>query len=119
VLEHPGADFHDVGAAVSYGRTTYRSRRRLRVRTPITLLLLVALLVAAGWYGVKQLRMPNAAPTGIVADTACTPQPVVSPTPGTRIPASDVTVNIYNASSISGLADRTAVLMKARGFTIW
>jgi hypothetical protein len=101
---------------MSYGRTTYRSRRRLRVRTPITLLLLVALLVAAAWYGVKQLRMPDTT-TAVVA-TVCTPQPVVSATPGARVSAADVTVNVYNAGQIAGLADRTAVVLKQRGFTI-
>lgn len=101
---------------MSYGRTTYRSRRRLRVRTPITLLLLVALLVAAGWYGVRQLRTPGT--TTAPVSTVCTPQPVISPPPRVRIPASSVTVNVYNASNTAGLADRTAVLMKARGFTI-
>ena len=101
---------------MSYGRTTYRSRRRLRVRTPITLLLLLALLIGAGWYGVRALRMPGPTRTAVV--TACIPQPVVSATPGARVSASAITVNVYNAGNIAGLADRTAVALKARGFTI-
>ena len=99
---------------MSYGRTTYRSRRRMRVRTPITLLLLLAVLVGAGWYGVKQLT----APTPKAAVTTCTPRHVVSPTPGQVATTAAVTVNVYNAGSISGLADQTAAALKSRGFQI-
>ncbi len=102
---------------MSYGRTTYRSRRRLRVRTPITLLLLVAVLVGAGWFGVKQLRTTHVSappPKAVV----CTPVHVVAPKKGARVAAAMVTVNVYNAGTVAGLADRTAAALQQRGFTI-
>ncbi len=101
---------------MSYGRTTYRSRRRMRVRTPITLLVLLALLVTAGLYAIRQLRAPT--PVSAVTATTCTPVPVVSPRAGQRVKAAAITVNVYNAGSISGLAEQTAAALKARGFVI-
>jgi len=111
-----GADDEDVPAAMSYGRTTYRSRRRMRVRTPITLLLLLGLVIAAGWYGLRQVRAPT--PRSTATATACVPVPVKHPRPNQRVASASVVVNVYNAGNISGLAEQTAAALKLRGFGI-
>lgn len=90
----------------------YRRRRRRRVRGPLTLLVLVVLLSGAAWYGYEEVL--NIPPPPVPTQVCATP----SPKEKQRISASSVTVNVYNASKVSGLADRTADELRERGFTV-
>ena len=89
-----------------------RRRRRRKIRGPLTLVVLVALVSGAAWYGYQSVMraVPGAGPTEV-----CN-----SPSPGVkqRITAARVTVNVLNAGRVSGLADRTAEQLRQRGFTV-
>ena len=80
-------------------------RRRRRWRVPVTMALLVALLVAATWFGWRALRSTPAASV-----SACTSSGVLA--------ASDVTVTVLNATKRSGLATKTAQVLRGRGFDV-
>lgn len=83
------------------------ARRPRRWRTPVTLVVLVALVVGAGWYGWQTL-------TSTESD-ACT---TAAKPAGARLAPSDVTLNVYNATKRTGLAGRTAARLKSRGFRV-
>lgn len=89
-----------------------RRRRRRRIRGPLTLVVLVGLVAGAGWFGWHAVlkAIPGAGP-----DLVCS-----TPSPGQkqRIAATKVIVNVYNASEIGGLAERTATDLRQRGFTV-
>ncbi|REF36791.1 LytR C-terminal domain-containing protein [Thermasporomyces composti] len=94
------------------GVRSYPYRRRRRIRGPITLLVLMGILVGAAWYGYDTVIVgePKPEPTVVCA----TP----SPNQKQYISAQTFVVNVYNASKISGLAERTANALRERGFTI-
>lgn len=77
--------------------------------TPITLLLLLAVLAFGGWWGYKHLTAPL--PPAPIA--SCTPQPV-----GQKLASKKVKVNIYNGGRKRGLASQVANTMKARQFVV-
>lgn len=79
----------------------------MRWRTTITMLVLIALVVGAGWYGYDQL----VSPADPVDD-----EPTCSAAEG-RLRTREVTVNVYNAGDISGLAGKTLATLQRRGFT--
>ena len=79
----------------------------MRWRTTITMLVLIALVAGAGWYGYDQLMSP---PEPSADDAICDKG-------GNRLKASDVTVNVYNAGDISGLASKTLATLQRKGFT--
>lgn len=81
------------------------------MRAGVTLVLLVGGLVGAAWFGWQSV---------LVADDSSTEYVCTTPTEGAmqRIAAADVTVNVYNASDIVGLADRTADGLRAQGFLV-
>lgn len=89
-----------------------RRRRRRRIRGPLTLVVLIGLVAGAGWFGWHAVlkAIPGAGP-----DLVCS-----TPSPGQkqRIAATNVIVNVYNASEIGGLAERTATDLRQRGFTV-
>ncbi|HZC25638.1 MAG TPA: LytR C-terminal domain-containing protein [Actinopolymorphaceae bacterium] len=89
-----------------------RRRRRRRVRGPLTLLFLVALVTGAAWYGYDSVLNVPAAPKP--RQVCATPKNAAKQ----HISSQGVTVNIYNASHVSGLAERTAALLRQRGFTV-
>ncbi|MGA4506915.1 LytR C-terminal domain-containing protein [Propionibacteriaceae bacterium G1746] len=77
--------------------------------TPVTLLVLLAILYFGARWGYRNLTA--AVPPAPVA--SCTPQSV-----GSVLPSSRVTVNIYNGSTTQGLAANVSRTMKARGFIV-
>ena len=89
-----------------------RRRRRRRVRGPLTLLVLVCLLSVAAWFGYESVL--NVPPPPVPTEVCSTPSAKAKQ----HISSASVTVNVYNASSVAGLADRTASLFRQRGFTV-
>lgn len=92
----------------------------VKARTAVTLLVLLAILAGGAYYGWTAL-------TGPVTDTATAPGPSPStPTakrcdkPGgstkTVFTSRNVTVSVFNAGTISGLADQTMGALGRRGF---
>lgn len=71
------------------------------------MLVLIALVAGAGWYGYDQLMSP---PEPSTDKANCDKG-------GNRLRASDVTVNVYNAGDISGLAGKTLATLQRKGFT--
>ncbi len=83
----------------------------MRLRTGLTLVVLVGLLVAAvvvGW----RLLTTNI-PLLNAAQPTCSNEKLPS---GSRLESSQVTVNVYNSGSISGLANATMLSLNRRGF---
>ena len=90
---------------------------RRHVTTAVTLLVLVAILVAGALIGVKTLFAPLP-DTGTSA--SATPSPTCSPKnvkQGQRIRTTQVQVSVFNGGTRSGLADSTMARLRARGFT--
>lgn len=87
-------------------------RKRRNIRGPVTLVLLIGLLGGAAWYGWKSVLGGDE--TAAVTQVCSTP----SPAGKQRIAAKDVTLNIYNAGKVKGLADRTSEQLLARGFKV-
>jgi len=83
----------------------------MRLRTSLTLMTLVALLVAGSVVGWRLLTS-NAPGLGS-DDPACEDQAAPE---DTKLRATDVRVNVYNAGSISGLASSTMRSLSRRGF---
>jgi hypothetical protein len=92
-------------------------------RTAIVLAVLAVAVLLAGRWGWEQLTQPfgdataDAAATatpGATASPTCTPAPevVTLPEPG------EITVRVYNASGVSGIAGRTADQLEQQGFVI-
>jgi hypothetical protein len=90
-----------------------RVRRRRNVRGPVTLLVLLALLGGAAWYGATTvLGQRN---TVVVGPPVCkTTKGAV----GQKVTTKQVTVNVYNAGRTRGLAQRTAAALRTRGFNV-
>lgn len=89
-------------------------RRRMKLRGPITLVVLLGLLGGSAWYGAK---------TVLGQDDAVVPAPVchtqkVDKKNQPKITTKQVSVSIYNAGQSRGLATRTAAAMRDRGFVI-
>lgn len=92
------------------------------LRTAIVLVALAIAVVVAGRWGWQQLTQPfgdtSAAATATPTPTAtpsCTPAPEAPP----PLPApAEITVNVYNAAQLQGLAGSTAEALGARGFVI-
>ncbi len=87
-------------------------------RTPITLVVLLGVLLGAAYYGWNTIVNPGddskaAAPT-TPKKTECKKKVTIKK--GTRLTAGDVTVNVYNAGSRSGLAGQTLDSLVAKGF---
>ncbi len=112
-------------------------RTRPSLRAPLTLLVLVAFVVAATYFGWRAL---TAEPLAVVS-TGCADQTPGTPDPeGKRrggegrgegrgrgqkkdpveptLTESEVTLNVYNATDRAGLAGLTAEQLEARGFVI-
>lgn len=96
----------------------YRPRRRIyrRIRTAVTLLALTALVSYSAWYAWSVVTEPAAVleegeePAG--GPICAIPEPTEGPEP------EDVSVNVYNATSINGLASSTARELREIGFVI-
>lgn len=80
------------------------------LRTAITLLLLVGVMVAAAYFGWQRV-------TGDDEDEA-TAEPCVPSTAAAIPENADVEINVFNATSRSGLAGDVADQMRERGFVV-
>lgn len=91
-------------------------RRAFRLRTPLTLMVLVAVLAAASWYAVRKLQEPpRASPPG-----HCTARLVTAPPAGAAatVSVADVRVTVFNlASGRRGQAAAVSAQLEQRGFT--
>lgn len=86
----------------------------MSLKTPLTLVVLVILCVAGaalGWRLLTQDAPPLDA--GSARGTACKDRELDS---GTKLKSSQIRVNVYNAGSISGLANTTMRSLSRRGF---
>ena len=87
-------------------------------RTPITMVVLLGVLLGAAYYGWNTIVNPdddnNADKSGDPKQTTCKHQTVIKK--GQQIQAGQVTVNVYNAGSRSGLASETLNLLVEKGF---
>lgn len=90
------------------GMSTKRRRQR---RTAITMLLTLLLLFSAFWWAWSYMRAD---------DSVANPGPTTTPTSSCEGIADPrkVTVNVYNATTTTGLAGRVAGELKDRGFTV-
>lgn len=86
----------------------------MTLKTPITLLFLIFLLMAASVFGWRMLT-EDAPPLSVSpsSDPSCRTKQIGS---GSKLRSTQVTVNVYNAGSISGLADQTMRSLNRRGF---
>lgn len=83
----------------------------MRWRTPITLLVLLGVVVGAGWYGWEQFNDPVDNP--FTTRPPCTDEQFAE---GDRLEANQVRVNVYNAGEVEGLAGATMDQLRRRGF---
>jgi hypothetical protein len=87
------------------------------LRTAVVLVALLVVVVLAGRWGWNQLTRPfedvaaAASPTP-TASPGCTPAAAALPAPST------ITVNVYNAGRVQGLARTASEQLAARGFVI-
>jgi LytR cell envelope-related transcriptional attenuator len=82
------------------------------LRTPITLLVLLGVVVGAGWYGWTQVQEPLRNPFANDSDDCVTR----TFEEGARLRTSQVVVNVYNAGSRDALASTTMDALVRRGF---
>jgi hypothetical protein len=87
------------------------SRRGRRRRALITLTLVLLMLFFAFWYAYSYYQASG--------KPAATPSPSCTTTPVAAAPLPrDITVNVYNATSRTGLAAKTAAEVRKRGFVV-
>jgi hypothetical protein len=84
-----------------------KPRRRLRWRTPITMVVLIGILAGGGWWGWRSL-------TESTADPNCVQQKLQN----NRLVPEQVVVNVYNGGARAGTAAETAAALEKRGFNI-
>ncbi|HEY4570813.1 MAG TPA: LytR C-terminal domain-containing protein [Kribbella sp.] len=84
-----------------------RPHSRFHWRTPITMVILLAILVGGGWWGWNSLVKSSAEPT-------CVEQKL----PNNRLVPKQVVLNVYNGGAKAGSAQRVADALKKRGFNI-
>ena len=89
-----------------------RRHRWKRIRTSVTLLVLVGVVVGAAWYSWQSVT-ENDDPTVLSTNPACAPgAPTAAPAPA------DIQLNVYNATNRQGLASTVARELRDRGFVI-
>ena len=79
------------------------------LKAPVTLLVLLAIVCLAGYWGYKQVTAPVA---------AAEPIPCVSTNVGAALTPKNVTVAVFNAGTVSGLARQTNTYLGAYGFHV-
>jgi hypothetical protein len=88
-----------------------RSRRTRRRRALVTLAVVALMLFFAFWYAYSYYRDSDQKPAAVPPVT-CTPAKSTLPAP------SKITVNVYNSTNRDGLAAKTAVQVRQRGFKV-
>lgn len=86
--------------------------RRRHLRTAVTLLVLVAVLVVGALVGIRSLLAPLPGDKTAVTPSCSTK----SLRKGQRIATRQVQVSVYNAGTRAGLADETMRVLTGRGF---
>lgn len=84
-----------------------------RIRTSVTLLVLIGVVIGAAWYSWANVvgeEEPGAA--------GSTSQPCAPGVPTSAPAPADVQVNVYNATDRNGLASAVARQVRDRGFTV-
>lgn len=90
------------------GLSTKRRRQR---RTAITLGLTFLLLFSAFWWAWSYIRSGDeTVPTAEPTETPITCEGIADPR--------EITINVYNATQVTGLAGRVANELRERGFTV-
>ena len=89
------------------------SARGRHVTTGITLVVLVSILAAGLWFGVRSFLAPLPGDEKADAPPSCSPQAVRK---GGRLAPRQVQVSVYNAGSRAGLAGDTLDRLAKRGF---
>ena len=91
-------------------------------KTPITLLVLLAVLLGAGYYGWRTIISPATGNNDKASHASrgahhhrCVKKGDAARN-GQRLVSKDVLVNVYNSGAISGLAGDTLAAMHVRGF---
>ena len=84
----------------------------MSLRTPVTLLVLLGVVVGAGWYGWSQVQEPLGNPFGD-SGKDCVSRTVEE---GRTLRPGQVVVNVYNAGTRDGLASTTLDALVRRGF---
>ncbi len=88
-----------------------RRRRWRRIRTSVTLFVLIGVVVGGAWFSWRNVM--GTADETQSTDSGCAPgAPTAAPSPG------DVEVNVYNSTGRAGLAASTAEQMRERGFAV-
>lgn len=90
-------------------------RRRRHLRTAITLLILAGFVTGSAWYAWSIVTEPAAEQDDEVV--VSTPQ-CAMPVPTDGPPPEEVNLNVYNGTSINGLASEAARQLRERGFVI-
>ncbi len=85
-------------------------------KTPITLVVLLGLLVGAVFYGWQTIISPDEPAEGPTAGAPPTCERKVTFKKGQKIQAQDITVNVYNAGIVPGLAGNTLSALVGKGF---
>lgn len=80
-----------------------------QVATPLTLLLLLAVLIGGAWWGYKNVIKPI---------PPAQASPCVTQKVGDKLTANKVTVNVYNGGYKQGLAGTVSKALKAKGYVI-
>ncbi|MFW5470800.1 LytR C-terminal domain-containing protein [Knoellia sp. CPCC 206435] len=86
--------------------------RRQRRKTATTIFIVLLMLFFAFWYAFSYYRASSDAAPAATDEAGCRPYDPKVPTPATT------TVNVYNATTRSGLAARTANELRGRGYLI-
>lgn len=84
-----------------------------RLKTPLTLLVLLLLVAGALVLGVRLATQEIPALDGSPDDSACETRTIPA---GDRLRSNQVTVNVYNAGTVAGLAEETQTALVKRGF---
>jgi LytR cell envelope-related transcriptional attenuator len=90
------------------------------LRSGVTLSILLAVVVGAGWYGLSSLRDEPAVEDGDTTVTTNDPNacPEGQGSPAPAVAPADISVNVYNATQRNGLASATARQLREQGFVI-